>query len=448
MKKAVYFILVSLLLFASCKKEDSIVNPSEKPIVKIINPTNNQIIKDSVTIEIEASDVKGITKVLLFIDNIIVKEFIDQPYRYYWDVKSLPDSSIHTIYAKAFNSDNDSSGSVVINVSLKNVYAQVILTTLWSDGSTNYPLKNAKVFISSENGITVNYTDETGKLELILSSENTYSFLVQTPHPDDNKIFLRGSLNNVKLTRGEIRSETIITKPTSSFGISINEIYSSGPVNSIFYFYDQFIELYNSSDSIKYLDGLLVMRFAGIAKGADENNDGDIDGVTYIFKFPGNPGEKNYPFHPKTFLVLAQDAENHKNTISTSYDLSNANWEFYNQVSANDIDNPSVPNLINMKSESTADFMINLFSDAVVLADGMDTVWEDGIKIETIIDGVQYLPDNLTSKTLDERVDKRYVISPPRYRGLSMKRREPGWDTNNSSNDFNQNHTSATPGYQ
>ena len=85
----------------------------------------------------------------------------------------------------------------------------------------------------------------------------------------------------------------------------------------------------------------------GRGPGADEGNDGDIDGVTYIFQFPGSPGETNHPIRPGQFMVLAVDAVDHKALFPGSVDLSRADWEFYNQFSPEDIDNPSVPNLIN-----------------------------------------------------------------------------------------------------
>lgn len=83
------------------------------------------------------------------------------------------------------------------------------------------------------------------------------------------------------------------------------------------------------------------------------------------------------------------------------------------------------------------------------MATGEDTVWVDGIRIDTIIDGVEYQsnPPPRNRKTLDPRVDRGYVLSPPRYSGMSMQRRLPGFDTNDSRVDF-EILPRATPGYQ
>ena len=329
------------------------------------------------------------------------------------------------------------------------------LTALWNvSGDTSVPdyqpLKNAKIILSSEYGIQIKQTDENGKLFAYGLPSSTYGISVRMQHPADPNIIIVGSIKNLEIVSWKTCTDTIIATPISSTGIAINEIHACGPVNNFFYFYDQFIELYNSSDSVKYLDGMMVMRVSGNndgkGSGADEYNNGSIYGVYNVYKFPGKPGEKNYPFQPKKFLALAGDAVNHKNNVSSAVDLSHADWEFYNQYSATDMDNPSIPNLINMRPDITVDFDINLAADVIVISSGIDSVWIDGIDISTIIDGVQY-KSNTKSKSLDDRVDKGLVLSPPRYSGKSMQRREPGLDTNNGTLDW-EIISSATPGYQ
>lgn len=335
---------------------------------------------------------------------------------------------------------------------------QLEIVVLWDTSfvdsiSTPIPVSDAKVIISSRYSAKICYTDNEGKLCITNLPTSNYGITIRKQHPVDPNIILVGSKQNLEIVSGKILVDTIYLKPISSSGISINEIYCAGPVNNFFFFFDQFIELYNSSDEVKYLDGMMIMRFSsnseGKGPGADEDDDNDIDGVTYVFKFPGKPGEKNYPFYPKQFLVLASDAVDHRKVCPTSYDLSNADWEFYNQYSPEDIDNPNVPNLINMRPEKTADFLIALTSDVIILSDGRDSLWQDGIDITTVIDGVEYQsnPHPQNKKTLDSRIDRSYVLSPPRYSGKSMQRREPGLDTNDSLSDFEIKER-ATPGYQ
>ncbi len=312
------------------------------------------------------------------------------------------------------------------------------------------PMRNAKVILASEYGTMIKYTDNNGNLFLEGLPAATYNISARMSHPANPNILIVGNVRGVEVTPARIATDTIMASQIANTGIALNEIYCAGPVNNIFFFYDQFLELYNYGDEVKYLDGMLAMRVSGNSTGkgpgADEGDDGDIDGVTYIFKFPGKPGEQNHPFYPHTFLVMVATAINHKNTVSTSYDLSHVDWEFYNQYSTSDFDNPNVPNLINIRSDRTVDFLINLVSDVIVISSGVDSVWEDGIDISTIIDGVQYKSSVTSSKTLDARVDKGYVLSPPRYSGRSMRRREDGVDTNDGTLDWEMT-TAATPGY-
>jgi hypothetical protein len=335
-----------------------------------------------------------------------------------------------------------------------NAKAKIVVigdTTVVGTTPVYIPLKNAKVILSSEYGVSIKYTDSEGKLILDGIPSSTYNISARLPHPKYSNILLVGTLRDKEIISGKVVEDTIKAVQVANTGIAINEIYSCGPVNNIYFFFDRFIELYNYSDEVRYLDGMIVMRVSGNndgkGPGADEGDDGDIDGVVYMFKSPGKPGEKNYPFYPKTYKVLAATAIDHRKSVSTSIDLSHADWEFYNQYSVSDFDNPKVPNLINMISDRTQDFGMNLVADVIVLADGKDSVWEDGIDISTIIDGVQYASNTTMKKTLDSRVDKSFLLSPPRYSGKSMQRREPGGDSNDAISDW-EIINAPTPGWQ
>lgn len=336
--------------------------------------------------------------------------------------------------------------------------ATLVIVAIWNSSGndslpTFEPLAGAKVLLTSEYGSMVRATDNAGVLRLDHLPAATYSIAIRRSHPLDPGIQLVGSVTGLKTQSGLVIADTVLSRSISSTGIAINEIYSVGPLNDMFFFYDQFLELYNASDSTRYLDGMLVMRVSGnsegLGPGADEGADGDIDGVTYISQFPGTVGGAQHPIRPGQFLVLAVDAVDHRAQFATSVDLSKADWEFYNQFSPEDIDNPNVPNLVNLRSDKTVDFLYSLTGDVMMIASGQDTVWVDGIDIATVVDAVEYQssPPPTTKKTLDARVDRGYALSPPRYSGQSLQRVEPGSDTNDSTIDFEIRPT-ATPGYQ
>ncbi len=341
---------------------------------------------------------------------------------------------------------------VVIEGNVKATFVVIGDTAVVAQSPVYAPLKNAKVIMSSEYGVMVRYTDDKGILNLNGIPSSTYSITARLNHPKYSNILLVGTIKNVEIKSGSVLVDTIKAAQIANTGIAINEIYSAGPINSIYFFYDQFIELYNYSDETKYLDGMQISRVSGNndggkGPGADEGDDGDIDGVTYIFQIPGKAGEKNYPIYPKSFKTLAVTAINHKNSVAASIDLSKADWEFYNQYSISDFDNPSVPNLINLRSDKTVDFLINLSSDVIVLSSGVDVNWEDGIDIATVLDGVEYKSSTTGKKTLDTRIDKSFALSPPKYSGKSMQRREAGGDSNDGISDW-EILNAPTPGRQ
>lgn len=236
--------------------------------------------------------------------------------------------------------------------------------------------------------------------------------------------------------------------------IVINEIYYCGPANSGLYYSDQFVELYNASDSVQYLDGLIICR-------ASTRIDylGQFAEVFYVYQFPGN-GMDN-PIEPGQFVVVAQDAMDHINVggAQGSIDLSNADWECYNQL-GNDLDNPDVPNLINVNPNRSVDFMITLTHNGVILAKVDDVnqfVYTDEgyilLNFSDVRDGVEYSGNPDSNKEMEPRIDSGLAgIGIQKYSGHSTERENPetggpGYDTNNSTFDF-VSLARPTPGYQ
>lgn len=110
------------------------------------------------------------------------------------------------------------------------------------------------------------------------------------------------------------------------------------------------------------------------------------------------------------------------------------------------MDNSSVPNLLSMRSDKTTDFIISLTNDVIIVSDGKDQNWQDGIDISSVLDGVEYQTDAAGAKTLDPRIDRKFVIIPSQS-GKSFQRRGPGEDTNDASLDW-EGIPYPTPGYQ
>lgn len=279
------------------------------------------------------------------------------------------------------------------------------------------------------------------------------------------EIFARREIligNNKKLFTGGFACDlagyqtidsTVTVNLIATSTLTINEIFYTGSDASTFYFYDQFVELYNSSNDTLYLDGVILTRQA-------QTYYPDQDEVPYVraiyaYQFPGTPVTgRQYPIAPKQFIVIAADAVNHQQWCAKSIDLSGADWECFNPLSA-DYDNPAVPNIVSIHPSNKVDYMINLVHNAVVIATGESYEYyeyEPGkihilIPIETVIDGVEYATNTSATKELTLRVDAGFAgTGCTRYSGQSTERRELGLDTNDSSFDFMLN-PKSTPGY-
>lgn len=171
----------------------------------------------------------------------------------------------------------------------------------------------------------------------------------------------------------------------------IKQVYYAGSHNQNGAVYrDQFIEVYNNSNTVLYADSLYIMEVMG-SNTANPNygngyyiNDGifkgqydwakslgmpanskAVENYVYgrtIYRVPGNGN--SYPIQPGQSFIMAQTALNHKapytsttgTTISIkdptlTVDLSGAEFEVYlgniipNPLNS-DIDNPGVPNLV------------------------------------------------------------------------------------------------------
>ena len=235
----------------------------------------------------------------------------------------------------------------------------------------------------------------------------------------------------------------------SKTGLKINEIYTAGPPNNIFYFYDQFYELYNGMSEPVYLDGMLFLRLNWTALFADTLS------VIYIYQFPGQAlTGREYPVEPGSFVVLAMNAFDH-NLIGPiagkTVDLSHADWEFYNNIEAAAYDNPNVPNITTNNGRviqrSKVDFMVGLNSDALALCNGSDYDQTDGIDINTVVDCVEFSAISHHRKVVPYCLDASWAgIGQSKYEGLSLERIRPGFDTNNSGLDFIIINA-PTPGY-
>ena len=327
------------------------------------------------------------------------------------------------------------------------------------------PIEGAKLRLYSKeyNFFCEFITDDNGQCTAENLLASTYQLSVDKFISAAKWLEQGGIANDILLTGGK---EIILS--TSQFpvvdtvkcervllsGLVINEIYYCGPPASGTYYFDQFIELYNASDSTLFLDGLIICRAS-----PNPVRLGECAEAIYSYQFPGTGQE--YPVLPGEFVVIAQDAIDHveQGGAAGSLDLSGADWEFYTELEP-DIDNPAVPNLHNINPNKSVDFLLNMVHNAVFLIKAKNAGEIQPIgdghqlyEIEEVIDGIEYSGNSEIEKDVDVRIDAGTAGSGiARYTGKSVERchpetGQPGYDTNNSTFDL-VTLKSPTPGRQ
>ena len=248
----------------------------------------------------------------------------------------------------------------------------------------------------------------------------------------------------------------------------ISKIYYSGTKDNMDrnYVTDAYIEIFNNSDEVAYVDG----KYLGLAESvspaaypAKENPDSIY--LRQLCRFPGSGTD--YPVEPgHSILVAAKSARNHTESAATSVDLSQADFEVKTMDGSG---NPDVP-MLPIISNSTTIQTLNLLSggpNAVVLFETDEDVlsWPEvyqrgktsgerfrRMHKKWVTDGVECLkkpaqtdPD-VATKRLQSSIDAGYAVisSVNGYNHESVERkvsREANGryyltDTNNSSADF------------
>ena len=129
----------------------------------------------------------------------------------------------------------------------------------------------------------------------------------------------------------------------------IEEVFFTGvkspqgrPYNSGKYF-----KIVNNTDKVLYADGLLIAQSNFLTVDDDKPTPYNKEKYFYVKGVLMLPGSgKDYPVQPGGFIVIADNAVDHSQKVSTAYNLSKADFEFpvIGNSALGQVDNPSVPN--------------------------------------------------------------------------------------------------------
>ena len=163
------------------------------------------------------------------------------------------------------------------------------------------------------------------------------------------EVNVQGVQQNVTVSGGSCKLDlTAHVVNTGDADFVIAEIFLPGTYNEAGKQYngDQYVRIYNNSDTVLYADGLVFMESQFTTTQKYQSVDPDIMNeaiaVGSVVVVPGNGTD--YPVQPGESFIICDNAINHKEANPNSIDLSNANFEWYIE-SKQDVDNPAVPNM-------------------------------------------------------------------------------------------------------
>ncbi|MFI3240846.1 MAG: DUF4876 domain-containing protein [Bacteroidales bacterium] len=295
---------------------------------------------------------------------------------------------------------------------------------------------------------------------------------------------LRGSASSISVA-GETVSFPMTTfiYEEGNAGLVISEVFYTGNLTAEgSQTSDQYFKIYNNSDEVQYLDGLMIAQSAFLTTTKQDYTP-DIMSTHFstdaFISFPGNGTD--YPVEPYSYVTVANDAVNYDEiNPGIGFDLSGADFEIYWE-SLTDTDNPAVANMVNsyglfifhnrgfrsyalIKLDTTMDdFLANNYYDAEYIFAFGDYSFDMKtscykVANENILDAVNLsIEESFQWIVTDPSVDMGWTYcgyedgDATRY-GKAVVRKESGTDadgnvilldTNNSTLDFN-GHTTPT----
>lgn len=144
---------------------------------------------------------------------------------------------------------------------------------------------------------------------------------------ESKEALISGVLSQVKIfSEDSVRLETLLSEKQS---LLISKIYAWGTKdnNNSRYEADSYIEIFNNSDEVQYLDSIYLALLEGDSPMAFP---AALFPTTLharqIFQFPGNG--KQYPIQPGKSVTICNSARNHTIGAATSVNLQQSEFEF------------------------------------------------------------------------------------------------------------------------
>ncbi|WP_292009782.1 DUF4876 domain-containing protein [Chryseobacterium sp.] len=257
----------------------------------------------------------------------------------------------------------------VLLLSLAAMMATFTVTSCSSDDDFGVEAAQSGVLTLSFSGNNImNYKS----LEIEIQEINTGAIVKQTIENTNSysfnlaygsyKIIVNGTVittDNEEIAVGA-QAQTDITTAATNLNIPlfVKEFYDDFIFEEVFftgiktadgkvYNSGRYFKLTNNTDKILYADKLIIGQSEFLTtddKNPTPYNVNQSFAVKGVMVLPGNGTD--YPVQPGDFIVIADNAINHKQNTSNAYDLHNADFEFPStNPSLGQVDNPDVPNV-------------------------------------------------------------------------------------------------------
>ncbi|MCI5875583.1 MAG: DUF4876 domain-containing protein [Prevotella sp.] len=196
-----------------------------------------------------------------------------------------------------------------------------------------------------------NLTLPEGLYDMVYSADVAYT--AQSSYNETAQAHgrLTGKAENVQVTgtTTHVKIDTYLSAETDDF--IFEEIFFSGTLRSsgLQYYGDSYIKIYNNTDHVLYADGLAFCESKFKSTQNFEYSPDirkDTMSVWSLYVIPGSGHD--HPVLPGHSLIICDTGIDHRTANPNSFDLSAADWEWYD-VSTRpdhmDIDSETVPNL-------------------------------------------------------------------------------------------------------
>lgn len=249
----------------------------------------------------------------------------------------------------AFSSCKKDEGAPLYNVSVEVIYPD----GYEFDTRAGIPVKMSNMLTGV---VEEEITNDQGVASFSVEG-GTYNI---TSTFEDEEFAFNGILENQAIEQQNLQFQVTLLAVAKSGGFVISEVYFAGSRTPLETNYngDVFWEIYNNSDEVLYLDGLCFGQHGQNSIKPSQWVDGDgniLPRIPLTFGVWMHPGTgQDNPVQPRTAIVVAIDAINHQEVNPNSpANLANADFEtVVNHV--NDVDNPAVPNMVEIYTTSPA----------------------------------------------------------------------------------------------